>query len=316
MDLFFIFLAFIGTIVISVSFVYSKLVLAQIENPIHMVFLQIAINYILLLIIYFPSLLLFGSEMNENLTISNIFIIFCSAMVIFAGLVTFFVGLKEGNVSTGGVIVSSRVIVSVFLAWLFLDEYFPFHSYLFILVVFIGVLIVSWQKELRLKDIFLFKSSGSGWFILAVFFFALGNAFIRLLSNQINILTQLVFRLSFLLIVTLLFYPLLNRKIGDQRSLKETVRKSKLVLQTIIYVILIMIADIATTLAIGESLTITEAIAALEGFFVFILMALIAQNKTLQKALQEPFDRKTLTVRFLGVIIATIGIISFIYSLL
>ncbi|MFX0124243.1 MAG: hypothetical protein ACFFAE_11445, partial [Candidatus Hodarchaeota archaeon] len=60
MDPFFIFLAFIGTIVISTSFVYSKLVLTQIKNPIHMLFLQIAINYILLLIIYFPSFFLFG----------------------------------------------------------------------------------------------------------------------------------------------------------------------------------------------------------------------------------------------------------------
>ncbi|MFX1283527.1 MAG: DMT family transporter [Promethearchaeota archaeon] len=315
MDPFFIFLAFIGTIVISTSFVYSKLVLTQIKNPIHMLFLQISINYVLLLILYFPSLLLFGSEMNKNLTISNIFIIFCSAMVIFTGLVTFFIGLNEGNVSTGGVVVSSRMIFSVFLAWLFLSERFPFNSYLFILIVFIGVLLVSWQKDLRLTDIFLFKSSGSGWFIVAVIFFAIGNAFIRLLSNQINVLTQLVFRLTFLLIATLVFYPILNRRIGDKRPLKDTVRRPKLVLQAIIYVLLIMIADIATTLAIGESLTITEAITALEGLFVFIFMFLIAQNKTFQKALQEPFDRETLTVRFLGVIIATIGIISFIYSL-
>jgi drug/metabolite transporter (DMT)-like permease len=315
MDPLFILLAFIGTVVISTSFIYGKLVLTQIKNPIHMLFLQIVINYILLLIIYFPSLLLFGSQLNVNLSINNIFIIFCSAMAIFAGLVSFFIGLHKGNVSTGGVIVSSRVIVSIFLAWIFLNERFPFSSYLFILVVFIGVLMVSWQKELRLEEFILFKSSGSGWFIVAVTLFAIGNAFIRLLSNQINVLTQLVFRLTFLLIATLLFYPLLNRKIGDRRHLKETLRKPKLVLQATIYVALIMISDFAITLAIGESLTITEAITALEGLFVFIFMILIAQNKTLQKALQEPFDKKTLSVRFLGVIIATIGIISFIYSL-
>ncbi|MFX0183179.1 MAG: EamA family transporter [Candidatus Hodarchaeota archaeon] len=315
MDSIFILLAFIGTIVISISFVYGKLVLVQIKNPVHMLFLQISINYILLLIIYLPSLLVFGSELNANLSISNIFIISCSAMAIFAGLVTFFIGLHEGNVSAGGVIVSSRVIASILLAWLFLNERFPINSYLFILVVFIGVLMVSWQKELRLEEIFLFRSSGSGWFIVAVIFFAIGNAFIRLLSNQINILTQLIFRLTFLLIATLIAYPLLNRKIGDKRPLKETVRNPKLVLQAIIYVALILIADIVITLAIGESLTITEAITALEGLFVFMFMILIANNKTLQKALQEPFDKKTLTVRFLGVVIATIGIISFIYNL-
>lgn len=315
MDPLFISLAFIGTIVISISFVYSKLVLAQIKNPIHMLFLQITINYILLLIIYLPSLLVFGSELNVNLSINNIFIIFCSAMAIFTGLVTFFIGLHEGNVSAGGVIVSSRVIVSLFLAWIFLNERFPFSSYLFILIVFIGVLLVSWQQELKLKEIILFKSSGSGWFLVAVTFFAIGNAFIRLLSNQVNVLTQLVFRLTFLLIATLLTYPLLNRKIGDKRHLKETLGKPKLVLQATIYVILILIADITTTLAIGESLTITEAITTLEGLFVFIFIILVSQNKTLLNALQEPFDKKTLTVRFLGVIIATIGIISFIYSL-
>ncbi|MFX1536746.1 MAG: EamA family transporter [Promethearchaeota archaeon] len=315
MDIFFLLLAFIGTIVTSISFVYSKIVLAQIKNPIHMLFLQIVINYVLLLIIYFPSLLLFGLEINENLTITNVFIIFCSAMVIFTGLVAFFTGLQKGNVSAGGVIVSSRVIVSVLLAWLFLNEYFPFSSYLFILIVFIGVLMVTWQKELRLKDILLLKSGGSGWFLLAVVLFATGNAFIRLLNNQINVITQLVFRLTFLLMATLFFYPILNKKIGDRRPLKVTVGVPKLVLQATIYVILIMIADIATTAAIGESLTITETILALEGFFVFILIVLIAQNKTLRDVLQEPFDRKTLAIRFLGVITTTFGIICFIFSL-
>ncbi|MFX1247136.1 MAG: EamA family transporter [Promethearchaeota archaeon] len=315
MDPVFILLAFIGTVVISISFVYSKLVLSQIKNPIHMLFLQIVINYILLLFIYLPNLLLLDSEMTENLSINSIFIIFCSAIAIFAGLVTFYIGLHRGNVSAGGVIISSRVIVSIILAWLFLNERFPFNSYLFIILVFIGVLMVSWERELRLEEIFLFKSSGSGWFVIAVIFFAIGNAFIRLLSNQINVLTQLVLRLTFLLFATLLLYPFLNRKIGDKKSLKETVGNLKLVSQAILYVALIMIADITTTLAIGESLTITEAITALEGLFVFIFMILIAQNKTLRKALQEPFDKKTLAVRFLGVVVATMGIISFIYSL-
>ncbi|MFX0065484.1 MAG: EamA family transporter [Candidatus Hermodarchaeota archaeon] len=315
MDIFFLLLAFIGTIVTSISFVYSKIVLTQIKNPLHMLFLQIAINYGLLLIIYFPSFLLFDLEINENLTITNIFIIFCSAMAIFTGLVAFYTGLQKGNVSAGGVIVSSRVIVSVLLAWLFLNEYFPLSSYIFILIVFIGVLLVTWQKELRLKDVLLLKSGGSGWFLLAVVLFAIGNAFIRLLNNQINIITQLVFRLTFLLMATLFFYPILNKKIGDKRPLKETVGVPKLVLQATIYVILILIADIATTAAIGESLTITETILALEGLFVFILIVLIAQNKTLRDVLQEPFDRKTLVIRFLGVITTTFGIICFIFSL-
>ena len=88
-----------------------------------------------------------------------------------------------------------------------------------ILLVFIGVLMVSWQEELNMKDIILFKSSGSGWFLLAVVLFAAGNAFVRLLHNQVNVLTQLVIRLTFLLIAVLLFYPFLNRRIGDDRSL-------------------------------------------------------------------------------------------------
>jgi drug/metabolite transporter (DMT)-like permease len=308
-------LAFIGTIVISISFVYSKLVLAQIKNPIHMLFLQVSINLILLLILYLLSLLPFRTEINANLTLVNVVIIFCSAMFIFAGLVAFFIGLQRGNVSVGGMIIASRVIASVILAWLFLSEHFPPNLYILILLVFIGVLMVSWQEELNMKDIILFKSSGSGWFLLAVVLFATGNAFVRLLHNQVYVLTQLVIRLTFILIATLLFYPFLNRRIGDDRSLIETIRVPKLVLQAVIYVTLIVIADIPTTIAIGESLTITETIIALEGVFVFILVLLVGQNKTIRYILQEPFDRKTLTIRFLGVIIATVGIVSFVYSL-
>lgn len=315
MDEFFIFLAFAGTIVMSSSFVFSKLVLDEIKNPMHMLFLQITINYILLLIIYIPSLLLLWDDLIDNLTIGNIFVIFCSAIFIFTGLVFFYIGLEKGTVSVGGVIVSSRVIVSVFLAWLFFNEKFPLSSYLLILIIFIGVLTVSWHKGLRIKDILMLKSSGSGWFLLSVTFFAISNAFIRLLNNQVNILTQLVFRLTFLLIATFLFYPLLNKRIGDKRPLKETVRNPKLLKQAAIFVILIMVADFTITMAIGESLAITETITALEGLFVFIMILFVAQNKTIRKKLQEPFDRKTLAIRFFGVTITTIGIISFIYSL-
>ena len=187
--------------------------------------------------------------------------------------------------------------------------------YLFILIVFGSVLMVSWEKELPMKEILLFKSSGASWFLLSVIFFSTGNVFIRLLHNQVNILTQLVLRLTFLLFANLLFYPLLNRRIGDNRPLKETIRNPKLLIQVFIFVSLILIADFATSLAIGESLTITETIGALEGIFIFIMLMVVLQNKNLRNILQEPFDRKTIIIRFLGVILATLGIIGFIFNL-
>lgn len=315
MDDFIILLAFFGVFVISTSFIYSKLVLAQINNPIHMLFLQITINYILLLIIFVPSLLLFGEELSQNLNIPNILVIFCSAMAIFAALLSFYIGLERGNVTVGGMIISSRVIVSVFLAWLFFSENIPVISYLFILIVFGSVLMVSWEKELPMKEILLFKSSGTSWYLLSVIFFSTGNVFIRLLNNQVNILTQLVLRLTFLLFVIILFYPMLNQRFGDKRPLKETVSNPKLLIQALIFVFLILIADFATSIAIGESLTITETIGALEGIFIFIMMLVILQNKNLRTIFQEPFDRKTITIRFLGVILATLGILGFISTL-
>lgn len=315
MDDFLIILAFFGVFVISTSFIYSKFVIAQINNPIHMVFLQITINFILLLIILVPSLFLFGEELSQNLTISNIFVIFCSAMAIFAALVSFYIGLEKGNVTIGGMIISSRVIVSTLLAWLFFSENIPLISYLFILIVFGSVLLVSWEKELPIREILLFKSSGASWYLLSVLFFSTGNVFIRLLNNQVNILTQLVLRLTFLLFAIILFYPMLNQRIGDKRPLKATISNPKLLIQALIFVLMILIADFSMTIAIGESLTIAETIGALEGIFIFLMMLVVLQNKNLRTIFQEPFDRKTITIRSLGVIFATLGILGFIFTL-
>jgi len=45
------------------------------------------------------------------------------------------------------------------------------------------------------------------------------------------------------------------------------------------------------------------------------MMLVILQNKNLRTIFQEPFDRKTITIRFLGVILATLGILGFISTL-
>ena len=71
---------------------------------------------------------------------------------------------------------------------------------------------------------------------------ASANTIIRLLNNDVYLATHITIRLSFLSIYAIIFYPILNKLIGEEIPLSSNLSQTKLKSVTI-YTILVVIGD-------------------------------------------------------------------------
>ena len=72
------------------------------------------------------------------------------------------------------------------------------------------------------------------------------------------------------------------------------------------------LADLGFLFILGDSVTLSESVSTLEGLFVFVMVVFFSKHSRLRKGLNEPMDRRTLTIRFIGIIIATFGSIGIV----
>lgn len=311
MDTYYVILAFSATILLAISIVYSKFVTSYLKNPVNFLSIQTVIYFILILGIYL-LLNFFGEQLNNNLSIINLFYIIASSIFVFIGLLTYYIGLQDGNASVGGVIMSARVIISITLVWIFIDEPYPLESYLWVLLVVFGAILVSWQKGVSLKECLYGKESGSRWFFLTIFFWAVTSLFIRLLNNEVHFITYLLLRYVIQLILVIFLYRIMNKHFGNNEPLKLGSHLKFPIFLVMFNAIILLISDFGFVIAVGEEMIATETIVALGGLFVFVLTLILSKNNNIRIRLAEPLDKKTLFVRFLGVIFATIGVLGFL----
>lgn len=311
MDSYYVFLAFFATILLAISVVYSKFVTSHLKNPINFLSLQTIIYFVMITAIYLIMIIL-GEDINKNLTFINLFYVLASSIFVFIGLMTYYIGLQHGNASVGGVIMSTRVIISITLVWIFVNEPYPLESYFWVIFVVFGAIMVSWQKGISLKESLFSKESGSSWFFLTIFFWAITSLFIRLLNNEIHFITYLLLRYFVQLILVIFLYRILNRNFGNNEPLKFGSQLKFPIFLVMFNAIILMISDFGFVIAVGENMIATETIVALGGLLVFLLTLLISLNNDLRRRLDEPLDKQTLFVRFLGVILATVGVLGFL----
>lgn len=308
--------ALAATILFSISTVFSKFLITDLKNPLALLRIQISLNLVVAFIPLIIYYLLVGNDIFQNVTFENILLIGMSGLFIFSGLLLFYYGLLVGNTSAAGVITSSRVILSVLFGYFLFEEYFPISYYFWIVVIFLGVFFVSWSADLSITDILLFRANGSGIFVSSVTLWAIGNIFTRMLNNTVNTPILIVIRLIIMTLASVLTYPIFLRYTKrfitlptDDKITKYFVRKM------ITYLIVFTSADLFITFALGESLTITETIVALQSVLIFLIILTLSYfNAKLRDILGEGLDRKTILVRGLGVITALFGTIFLILS--
>lgn len=271
---------------------------------------QFSINLIFILII-FLFLIYDGTDFSSLFLIENIIILSISSIFVFLGIVTFYVGLFKGNVSVGTVVLSTRVLFAIPLGFLLLGEIFDLIIYIWIIITIIGILLVTWEEGLSLSDVLFFRG-GTIYFIVTSIFWAIANAIIRFLNNEVHIVGIIVIRLVILTILMFASFSYLNKNLSSGTPFKFSKRHALL---TIYLVIIIMIADFGFIYSIGESLTISESIGALQGLFVFLIIIFTSKISLIKIGLKEKMDKKTLIIRSLGIILATTGTLSIILGI-
>ena len=278
------------------------------KNPMNLLLIQMVINFILIFVIYI-ILSVLGLYPVEIINLEQYLYIIISTIFLFFGIITLYYGFKVGNVSVGGLILSSRVFVSVILAIVFLNELFPSNIYFWFIFIFLGIILTSWQEELSfIKGI---KSSGTIYFLLTIFFWGFANVIIGAVNNEVFVITFLLIRLITLNFLTIILYPKFKSILGADLPLELNFKSLILVS---IFVLIATIGDAAYIVALGDSVTITEAIGVFQGAIVFVFVLFLSQNPFLKSIYNEPLEKRTLMVRFLGIVIATIGILIMTYE--
>ena len=265
---------------------------------------QFTINLIVVIVV-FLALAFLGTDFGNLFDIQDVLILIISSALIFAGVITFYYGLNIGNVSVATVVLSSRVLFVIPLGLLFLHEFYPSITYFWIVVIVIGILFVSWEKDLPLKDVFMLK--GTIYYILTNIFWAVANSLITFLHSEIHFVAIILIRLW---VLTFLIF-ILSTKLNSSLKYSPLPKKfdKTLALLTFFLVIVLFMGDLGFIYSLGSSLTISEAVGALQGLFVFILVLLLSNIPFFKNGLKEPLDKKTLTVRVLGIVLATLGTI-------
>ena len=289
-----------STIIFAITSIYGKIIIEDIENSYNFFLIQIVLMIPILIIINY----LISPDLSNLNSYNDLIKVFLASFFGFFGYIALYKGFEVGNVSVGGVMLSSRVLISIPLAVLLIGEHYPLHIYLFILISFFGAILVSYKKDLSLKTFFQFRSSGINYFLVTLICWAISNTLTRDLNNHFHPLLFLLIRIVFFAIIALITYPLFKSSLAKDKPLKLSKRTFY---QVVTYIIIIITAQTLYIYALGQSLTIAEGLGVVEGVFTFILAISLSKLPYFKEYLQEPLQKITIIVRTIGVIITTVG---------
>lgn len=302
--------ALIATILFAITSIYGKYIFTKMGSSYHFFLVQLIITGILL----FIGNLILIPDISSIYDLKNLFLLILSSFLAYVGFISLYRGFEVGNVSVGGVLLSSRVLITIPLA-LLIGEIYPSLVYVLIIIAVIGALMVSWTKNLPIKELLLLKSSGMYYFVLTLITWSLSNAVVRALNNAFHPLLFLFIRIIFFAIIALLSHSYLNPRLSPKTKFIKLNRP--ILLHTLMYSFILLSAQSLFIWALGESLLITETIGIFEGIFTFILAISISLIPYFRNYLNEPLDKLTLSVRSMGTVITTlttVGVVLLTYE--
>lgn len=297
----------ISTIIFAVTSIYGKVIIKDVQSSYNFFLMQI--------ILFIPILTVVNILIQPDLTYLFSWLdmtkLVLASIFGFTGYVALYKGFEVGNVSVGGVMLSSRVLVSIPLA-IFIGEIYPLFIYVFIAIAFMGAMLVSYREDLSIKDFLQLKSSGLNYFLVTLVSWALANTLTRELNNHFHPLLFLYIRIIFFAIIAIITYPILKKSLSNGISLTFNKKSTN---QIILYILILLTAQMMYIYALGESLTIAEGLGVLEGVFTFMMAIGLSKINFFKNYLEEPLGQLTLIVRVFGVLITTLGTIGILYIL-
>ncbi|MCH8908992.1 MAG: DMT family transporter, partial [Candidatus Heimdallarchaeota archaeon] len=300
--------AVFATILFGISSILTKFLIRDFGNSFNFLVYQLLVSFPLVALLAYVEITRFDG-LDGFLSVRTIMIMLVLSFFTFFGYMFLLFGWEKGDISVGGIILSTRVLIATPLAYFLLQERYPTIIYFFVVIGFVGAITVSWQSEMSLKSLFTFKASGIGWFFLTSLFWAIGNFFVTYLGNDVPPFFFLFVRQGFMILFLVAFY-LVNKSRFDHHLIK---RSDNFFSLSISYFVALLSAQVLFIYALGNSLTITEGIGVSEGIFT-VIMSVGAAYFIGNQTLQEPLDRKTLTVRLIGSVITLICTLGIIFS--
>ena len=290
----------IAIIIFSGVSILLKYLIPQSGGPVQFTFIQFTISFTLHIFV----IIIYTSFFNPlyNIDFNQLLLIFLATLFGFLGYLSYMAGLNKGTASLGGVILSSRVFISIPIALILFNETYISSIYFSILLALIGSIIVSWDDKQSIGSIIKLKAPGIRYFFAAAFLWVFQNLIIRDLNNSIDLLLFLTIRMGFFFPFSTIFIYFYLNYTNNSFSFP----KRKTISGIILYGVLSLIAQLGLVYALGENLLITETIGAFEGTLTFVFAILFA-NFIKNDFLNEPLSSKIILTRFFGVILSFIG---------
>ena len=172
-----------------------KYLIPQSGGPVQFTFIQFTISFTLHIFV----IIIYSSFFNPlyDIDFNQLLLIFLATLFGFLGYLSYMAGLNKGTASLGGVILSSRVFISIPIALILFNETYIPSIYFSILLALIGSIIVSWDDKQSIGSIIKLRAPGIRYFFAAAFLWVFQNLIIRDLNNSIDLILFLTIRMGF-----------------------------------------------------------------------------------------------------------------------
>ncbi|MCY3415011.1 MAG: EamA family transporter [Candidatus Heimdallarchaeota archaeon] len=303
----YILLALISIVLFAISSIISKFLIEKAGGPINFMAYQFSMGMglLTLVMIYF---IFTGFDFSIILNPYVILPLIAASVLAFGGFLFLLIGFNKGNVSVGGVILSSRVFISIPMAYVLMDERFPLMTYIFIFIALVGSIINSWRDGMDLRALITLRAEGMRWFMVTAVFWSLANFMVRYMNDVLPTFVFIFFRQIILVTLAWISYFVVTRRMDFPRLQVQP----DLMKKVFVYALVVMLAQFGMIGALGKNLTITEGIGVLEGSATLVLSLIYARFIN-NEVLDEPLDRKSLIIRITGATMALLGTLGAIF---
>jgi drug/metabolite transporter (DMT)-like permease len=215
-----------------------------------------------------------------------------AAATFLIGYYFFFRGIFTTDASSVAPLFQTQAALVALLAFLFLGERFPLQNYLWMILLGIGAILVSFDEKMSVKG---FLRPGIALILLMQVFHALSNVVVGVALNQVSPLTFLFWENMIIGLAAIVF--ILFKKPKMNYSLNQ-------IIPMFISSFVVGIGILSLFRAFAENLTISSVVGLLSAPLVFVI-SLIASR--FSPTFLEHHTSKVYFVRGLGLIIILVG---------
>lgn len=285
-------LSILAAMVFAIVNIIDKYVLTKwVKKPVVLLIVYIIFGIIASVIIF----LIHGFYLLSNI---NIFLAFISGIIVTSGTLLYFKALKMDEVSRLIPIFHLTPLFVLFLATIFLEEFFTPLKYFGIFLLLVGAFLIS-SKNLKK-----FRISKASWIILiAALLYAINYVIIKYLLGFADFWTVFSYTKigAIFVLIPILFFSFKDFKYILKKKPKALYIMSLAETLTLGGILLI-------TIAISISyVTLVNTLSNLQPFFVFLFATML--SIFFPKFLKEKIGKSKLIVKFIAIIILFIGTI-------